>query len=137
MKKVAKLVIIDTNQQYLIMIRNHHPTFGDDADLPGGTIEGEETPPEGMVREVREEAGIIVKPTTVRKLYEGSDYSSHGTEYALFVMHATSRPDVTLSWEHLDYQWVTRETFMAIASKAHDTYMQMVADVIKKQAASI
>lgn len=43
MKKVAKLVIVDPQNNYLLMYRNQHPTFGDDPDLPGGTVEGSET----------------------------------------------------------------------------------------------
>lgn len=39
MKQVAKLVIIDDRGKYLLMQRSSHPTFGDDPDLPGGTLE--------------------------------------------------------------------------------------------------
>ena len=52
MKKVAKLVIIDNENKYLLMYRSGHPTFGDDPDLPGGTLEGREQPVDTMVREV-------------------------------------------------------------------------------------
>ena len=43
MKKVAKLVIIDSDDKYLLMHRSDHPTFGVDPDLPGGTLEDDET----------------------------------------------------------------------------------------------
>ncbi|MEO7905004.1 MAG: hypothetical protein ABIR91_04385 [Candidatus Saccharimonadales bacterium] len=43
MKKVAKLVMIDENDKYLMMYRSDHPTLGCDADLPGGTHEEGET----------------------------------------------------------------------------------------------
>ena len=39
MKKVAKLVIVDKDEKYLLMYRSNHPTFGNDPDLPGGTVE--------------------------------------------------------------------------------------------------
>lgn len=35
--------------------------------FPGGGIEAHETPVEAMIRETREEAGLIVKPETVRE----------------------------------------------------------------------
>jgi len=35
--------------------------------FPGGGIEAEETPVEAMIRETREEAGLVVRPETVRE----------------------------------------------------------------------
>lgn len=35
--------------------------------FPGGGIEGEESPVDAMMRETREEAGLVVKPETVRE----------------------------------------------------------------------
>lgn len=35
--------------------------------FPGGGIEGNESPVEAMIRETREEAGLVVKPETVRE----------------------------------------------------------------------
>ena len=35
--------------------------------LPGGGIEGDERPVDAMIRETREEAGLIVRPETVRE----------------------------------------------------------------------
>lgn len=55
MKQVAKVVIIDSEDRYLIMTRSNHPTFLDDPDLPGGTIEEDEDPLEAAIREVVEE----------------------------------------------------------------------------------
>ena len=135
MKKVAKLIMIDADNQYLVMIRNNHPAFGDDVDLPGGTIEGDESALEGMIREVKEEAGVVLDQSVVKKLYEGLGYSRHKTEYSLFVVRVENRPKITISWEHSGYQWVNRDTFISIASAAHDTYMHMVADVVRKQEA--
>ena len=75
MKQVAKLIIIDNDNKYLLMYLNSHPTFGTDPDLPGGTLEEGEQPIETMIREVQEEAGIEISDSQVRLLYQGSDYS--------------------------------------------------------------
>lgn len=57
MKTVAKLVIADSDDKYLLMYRSDHPTFGIDPDLPGGTMVDDEDALETMTREVKEEAG--------------------------------------------------------------------------------
>jgi len=131
MSKVAKLVIIDNDDKYLLMIRSNHPTFGMDADLPGGTLEPGEKPIETMVREVEEEAGIIIDPTKVEWKYTGRKYSKHFVEYNLYVTKMDSRPEVMMSWEHSSYKWVDRDEFLETAKNAADTYMQMVYDVLK------
>lgn len=131
MKKVAKLVIIDNDNKYLLMYRSGHPTFGDDPDLPGGTLEGTEQPVDTMVREVFEEAGIVIFKDKVSLAYEGSDYSAHQTQYSLYLTHLDERPKVVMSWEHSSYEWLELEAFLEKMKAAKDLYMQMVYDVLK------
>ncbi|MEO5949494.1 MAG: hypothetical protein ABIP74_03750, partial [Candidatus Saccharimonas sp.] len=66
-----------------------------------------------------------------RKLYEGTDYSQHGTQYSLYVVTLDHRPDITMSWEHSAHAWLDRTEFLAKARAAKDTYMQMVYDKLK------
>ena len=87
MKQVAKLVIIDAKGKYLLMQRSNHPTFGNDPDLPGGTLEEGESPLETMIREVFEEAAIVVDQDNIVEVYAGTDYSTHGTHYSLPSVH--------------------------------------------------
>jgi len=131
MKQVAKVLIIDNDGYYLLMERANHPTFLNDPDLPGGTIEKGEEALEAALREVIEEANISLNPTDVKPAYTGSEYSTHGTEYSLYVAHTTERPTVTISWEHASFAWVDREEFLKQALGANDTYMHMVHDVVK------
>ena len=130
MKQVAKLVIIDPESNYLLMYRNAHPLFGNDPDLPGGTLEEGEQPLDTMVREVYEEAGIEIDKNSVTKLYEGADYSSHGTHYSLYATTLASRPTVTVSWEHSSYEWLPRTEFLKKLTHVNDTYMRMVYDTL-------
>jgi 8-oxo-dGTP diphosphatase len=131
MNKVAKLVIIDNDDKYLLMYRNAHPIFGDDPDLPGGTLEDGELPIETMVREVFEEAGIVVDEAAVLSVYEGTDYSTHKTHYSLYVLKLDDRPEVVRSWEHSSYEWLDRKIFLEKAKHANDTYMHMVYNTLK------
>lgn len=130
MKRVAKLIIIDHDNKHLLMYRSDHPTFGQDPDLPGGTIEEDESSIEAMIREVHEEAGIVLDEQTVTELYSGTDYSRHGTHYSLFIATTPLRPEVVMSWEHSAYEWLDREDFLLRAKNAKDTYMHMVHEVL-------
>lgn len=132
MKKVAKLLLIDPDQRYLLLSRSGHPRFGDDPDLPGGTVEAGEATRDAMVREVMEETGITVNADNTTELYAGTDYSQHATHYSLFVAAITTIPKVTISWEHSGYEWLSRDDLLRRARAAEDTYMQMVADVVTR-----
>lgn len=131
MKKVAKLVMIDPDDKHLLMYRSDHPTFGIDPDLPGGTLEDEETLIETMLREVKEEAGVDIDANLAREIYSGTDYSAHGTHYALFVAKLDQRPEIVMSWEHSKYEWLDLGEFLQNAKNAKDTYMHMVYDILK------
>jgi len=133
MKQVAKVVIIDGEDRYLLMKRSNHPRFLNDPDLPGGTIEEGEETLAAALREVVEEAGVSLSPNDVISAYIGSDYSTHGTEYSLYIARLTERPAVTISWEHGSFDWVSREDFLKQAREANDTFMHMVHDIVSSR----
>lgn len=132
MKKVAKLIMIDADNNYLLMYRSDHPTFGEDPDLPGGTHEEGEEIIDTMLREVEEEAGVTLQASDVEEVYAGTGYSEHGTFYALYVAHMAERPAIVMSWEHSSYEWIPGDEFIKKSQSANDTYMHMVADVMMK-----
>ena len=106
-------------------------SLGIDPDLPGGTLEEDETPLEAMLREVQEESGLVIDANDVREIYSGTEYSVRGTHYSLFVAKIKSCPEIMISWKHLSYAWVNRSEFLTKLKRAKDTYMQMVHDVLK------
>ena len=133
MNKAAKLIIVDTSEKYLLLKRDNHPLFGDDPDLPGGTLEGDESPIDTMAREVYEEAGITIDTNTVQLLYEGTEFSKRGDQFSLYITTVAEQPAVTLSWEHVSFAWLSREEFLCECKVANDTYMHMVYAVLSAQ----
>lgn len=131
MKAVAKLVIVDNQDNYLMMFRNNHPTFGDDPDLPGGTAEADESMLTTMVREVKEEIGVDIVPSNAIEIFSGTQYSTHGTHYSLFTTRLSQKPPITISWEHSSYRWLDKQEFISVAKSANDTYMHMVGDTLE------
>ena len=133
MKSVAKLVIIDGSDRYLVLHRDNHPLFGNDPDLPGGTAESGESMTATVLREVQEETGIALEASQVKEVCTSTAYSEHGTSYTLFIAKLSKRPEVTLSWEHAKHEWIDRDIFLATARNAADTYMHMVYDALSSQ----
>ena len=91
--------------------------------LPGGGLEGNETPEECCVREVREETGYIVTPTrqvlTIREYYEEYKYVSH---YFLCTVAGETQRNLT-DEEHkrgLVPEWVELDQILAIFSRHED-----------------
>ena len=128
MISVAKLIMVDENDQYLMLYRSNHPVYGDDPDVPGGTAEPGETLLSAAKREVYEEVGVNVSEMT--EIYRGSQYSRSGIVMSLFITQVGVRPKIAISWEHKSYEWLSKDNFTQISKNANDPFMHMVHDVL-------
>lgn len=124
-KQVVKLALVDAENKYLLMYRSNHPVFGNDADLPGGTLEIGESVVECLIRETEEEAGFKIGENQVQEIYSGMDFSDD-TNYVLFTARVSARPQIILSWEHSHFEWLDKPDFLEKAQHANDSYMHMV-----------
>lgn len=129
MKRVAKLILIDKDHEYLMLYRADHPAFPNDPDLPGGVIEPHEEPAHGLIRELLEETHIVLGAAALEKLYESKAYDKDYVYY-LYRAKLDSHPEVALSWEHSRYEWLPRPHFITEAHTATDAYMHMVYDYL-------
>lgn len=130
MKTVAK-ILLQYNEEYLMIHRSNHPTFGADPDLPGGKGEIGESSLDTVLREVHEEIGLELNVSELRELYAGTNYSRHGTFYSLFIVELAEKPAITMSWEHSSFEWIDKTDFIHKATGANDTCMHMAAETLR------
>ncbi len=108
--RAAKVVILDKEGNVLLLRRSDtHPRHPLHLDLPGGIVEEGESFEEGVVREVKEETGLTIDPLNLKLIYTVShDYFGKPISRQLFAVRITKvRPSVTISWEHVEANWVT------------------------------
>ncbi|MFZ2494222.1 MAG: NUDIX hydrolase [Candidatus Saccharimonadales bacterium] len=114
---VAKCLVVNVEHRVLLLTIGEHtkyPRLSYSADLPGGIIEKDEQPRDGVVREIYEETGIVVDPAQLHKvsamttIVPGVDAL---VEKQLYIVR-TSSLSVTLSYEHESYRWVTLDELL-------------------------
>ncbi|MEL7063020.1 MAG: NUDIX hydrolase [Bacteroidota bacterium] len=108
---------IEHDDQILVLKRSEKEDQPFMWGIPGGKIDAgvDPDPHTAIVREVLEETGLRLKPSDVilcATRYvraDGWDYTLH-----LFHLKVLSKPDVTLSEEHLEAAWVAITDFTSL-----------------------
>jgi bis(5'-nucleosidyl)-tetraphosphatase len=101
-------------------------------DFPKGNIEKGELPEQTMVREVREETGLvdIVPVEGFRKVIEYF-YKRDGRtvhKQVTFFLAESPLDRVVLSFEHRDYAWLTFEEAMKLVTYSNSTMLLRAAE---------
>lgn len=104
---LAKIFILNEKGEILLLQRSR----SDDRrplgwDLPGGNVEHNEDPNEAVLRELQEEVGLTTSDSRV--FYVGTETDDHHIVTLLYAGTADTT-DVTLSFEHEQYQWIKPE----------------------------
>lgn len=95
-------IIIDEHGSVLILKRD--AGWG----LPGGRLEDDNTPQEGLMREILEETGITGVENAQIVSVNLSDTKE--TYMVYFLCRVSGVQKITLSNEHQEYVWVTKNT---------------------------
>lgn len=129
MKRVAKALIVSSNGDILVLNRGAtHPNFPGHLDLPGGEVEKNEDPSTAVIREIKEETGLVVTPGACKLLF--TKMQDTLTQHLLFsVRLADNNPKITLSWEHIKYEWVNQSDLVAI--NLQDNFDSYYVNVIR------
>lgn len=110
-KSVAKLLLVDNQRKALVLTVGEHklrPERSYTPDLPGGIVDPGETERGGVVRELKEETGLILDEDGMQLIYTETMYDPHeakSVSYFLYGCVIDNPPDINLSWEHSDYAW--------------------------------
>ncbi|MEK7169935.1 MAG: NUDIX hydrolase, partial [Patescibacteria group bacterium] len=77
-------------------------------DLPGGDVEFGEDLVASAIREVKEEAGIVVSDIT---LFDAIGFVAKDGGYWVtlgYKARVAQKAEVTISWEHDQFEWITK-----------------------------
>lgn len=103
-KRVAAMVVLDDGK-FLILKRSDSSSSPGLWNFPGGGIEEDETPMEAAIRELHEEAGIVVEEDDAK--YVGEILTKRMRIY--FYITDEYSGDVKINKESSDFKWVKPE----------------------------
>ncbi len=101
-------------------------------DFPKGNIEKGEAPQQTMVREVREETGLVdVVPVpgfrkVIEYYYKRGGKTVH--KQVTFFLAESKVDKVVLSFEHRDYAWLTFDEAMKLVNHSNSTMLLRAAE---------
>lgn len=115
LESVVKVLVINDKNEVLILTVGEYKGRPDKSfkpDLPGGLVDPGESELDAVIRELREESGISVDSDLIKLLYTKTEFfelENKSVSKLLYLLKFTSTPEVTTSWEHSKYEWVSLE----------------------------
>ena len=127
MKIVAKALITNVDGKILVLTRSSsHPLYPHHLDFPGGEVNSDETGVMGVIREINEETGLVIKAEYINILFQ-KQIASHKVYETYSTTIDQSSPEIRLSWEHDQYTWMTETELLRLPLPEEvDDYYQMV-----------
>lgn len=130
-KKILRVVgcIIEHNDAVLMLFRSKVEKNPSLWGIPAGKVENGETDIQAVIREIREETGIILNERNLE--YKGElpiEYPDLTVIFPIFKVTLGTRPIVTLTpREHIDHKWLMPKDILELPN-----LMQDVDVIIKK-----
>lgn len=124
-KFVANKGLLINPQGHVLFVRDagaaDHTNTKGDWDLPGGRMEENESPFEGLVRELLEEVGVVIAPEQAR-VFHASLWGVGGNIVqepiiGIFYIIPVYDQKIVLSEEHSEYLWVDPRQELPISLK--------------------
>jgi len=99
------LIMAKNSEEFLFIQRSDKVESPLLWSIPGGHVDEGENPLEAAVREVEEEAGHKIDPSTCKLLYVNDMLPNDLTYYTYICVSDKFKPE--LNWESNDYTWCT------------------------------
>ena len=115
---IAQKAIIKKGDKYLVLLRSLRKEFSPLLwDFPGGKLEPGETLEQGVIRELKEETNLDIKPVKIISQCEYGDDAKkyHFNFYSVEVLFG----ELKLSHEHIDFKWASKEEILALPHVPH------------------
>lgn len=110
MAKIGQYAILQNKKTVLVLQRARSGGWS----LPGGRLDKKEDPEKALVREIKEETGLIcldLTPVDVNLIED-----PYQIKYCVyFTGEVRDAPDLKISEEHKDFKWVGREEAEAMS----------------------
>ena len=110
------------NGKFVLLRRQAHKVNGDKWGLPAGKKEDGESIDQAVLREIKEETGLELLPSSVS--YFSSLYVRDGSfdiEWHMFFANFQVEPKITINPnEHCEFRWVTSGEAKGMADLIHD-----------------
>ena len=114
--KIVLTGILKDKDSFLVVKRNENDELYPGAwEFPGGHLEHGETLKDGLKRELEEEIGFIDEFNPIitnyyDELKEKNGELIHNLEIDFIINVDSSKINITLSKEHSNYKWVTKDS---------------------------
>lgn len=123
MQSAVKVVVYDNNDNILVLRRSDgHPTLALHPDLPGGVVDPGENMVEAAIRELQEETGLILKQHEITQ-HQSLDVAEGATWGIFFGRIDAIAPQISISWEHDKYSWMSVSDFLNMQCPTDPDYM--------------
>jgi len=103
-KGAGCLIMCETTGRFLIPKRSPLVLDPETWGVFGGAVDPDENERQAVVREVQEEAGVQLKPSTLEVLYTYTDKPS-GFKYTTYFALVKEEFTPLLNWESMDAKW--------------------------------
>lgn len=108
--------------------------------IPGGKLDGSESPKEGLAREIEEELGLSINQNSFTLLGSSPMRNDCDGSYLLYLFHAAleTLPEIKINLkEHSEYTWTSLKDFkkyplLICQGAAFDLVKENLYSVIKK-----
>lgn len=108
---IASIVLLNSADNTILVLRRSKtaPRRALEWELPGGHTDMDEAPTDAVARELQEETGISLEPHSVEIFYAEARVIGNKNMVTLFYIGLTTSQEVTLSYEHDQFKWLSPE----------------------------